>query len=668
MKRLLLSSLILLISFYTSSVHAQSATVYASKTSGSWGDMTIWETYSNFTAALAGAVGTGTTATTIPSGTHNVLVRSGHTVTMGDAARGCKGVIIQSGGKLWGSGNTADRRLQIGAGGTGFAYPLIDTIQVDGVMGGPSDRMYIESGANSQQLKFFGSGTIDILRIRTPGNNAPVDPTTPGVFSLDIDINMNLWQTANYALSIVYNPAVTDNYSMTIFPGKTVSIKDPTGVFHNGQNILTYGKYTYNIKGTLDITANTGSTSINLVAPAPAASKITLNVDGGTLKLGTAFKADTSNTSPASAGVLDLNAKNGGIVDGSLTTSWNVGKTTDGAGGVRDLVFNTDATSFIRRTVAATEVNFPVGAAGTGTPNDVFISNAGVSDVFNVNVKTTFTNTVPDPTKTVNREWTINEAVAGGSVATVKLSWVTADQPAGFNPAGTVYVLRYNGTAWESYPATVTGTGALTDPYIATSTAPIVAFSPFAVSNVGALPLHLLSFNGSYGAQGAILNWKTTNEVNVSRFEIETNVNGREFASVGTTAAKNTGLTSTYSFTHPVRLSGTAFYRIKMIDKDASFTYSPIVKLGSIGKGDIAIAPNPVKGNLVNLQLSALSRGSYTVSVTNSIGQQVFTKSLSHEGGSATYQLQLPGSVKAGVYNLQIKDGETIINKKVVVE
>src|SRR3954468_8461236 len=97
--------------------------------------------------------------------------------------------------------------------------------------------------------------------------------------------------------------------------------------------------------------------------------------------------------------------------------------------------------------------------------------------------------------------------------------------------------------------------------------------------------------------------------------------------------------------------------------------YTSIVRINSLkSNADIAIAPNPVKGNLVNLQLSAVSRGAYTVSVTNSIGQQVFTKSLSHEGGSATYQLQLPSSVKAGVYNLQVKDGETVINKKVVVE
>jgi hypothetical protein len=666
MKQKLLLAFLSITIFFSQKSIAQQATVYATVNTGSWATQGIWETYSSYTQALAASAGSGTPATSVPSGTHNVLIRTGHTVTMGGANRGCKSLIIQSGGKLYANEATG-RRLQFGAGGTGFAYPLIDTVQIDGVLGGASDGIYIESGTNSQQIKIFGTGSIDIQRIRTGGGGGATDPVTPGLFNLDIDANINLWQAANYSLSLVYNPQTTDNYTMTIFPGKTVAIKDPTGVFHNNQNVVTYGKYTYNIKGLLDVSANTGSTSANFAAPAPATSKITLTVDGGTLKLGTAIKADTSNSAPPSAGILEFNAKNGGIVDGTATTSWNVGKTTDGVGGVRDLVFNTDATSFVKRTVATTEVNFPVGAAGTSTPNDVYLTNAGAPDVFSVNVKNTFDTPVPDATKTVNRQWTINETAPGGTVATVRLSWITADQPAGFDPAGSVFILRYNGASWESYPATVTGTGTLTDPYIASATG-IVAFSPFAVSNVSALPLSLLSFNASYADQKVNLAWKTANEVNVNRFEVETSLNGKDFNTVGTVSARNAGATITYSYVHPVRLNGTAFYRLKMIDKDGSFTYSSVAKLKAASKGDFTIAPNPVKGNTVNLQVEGMAKGSYTVSVFNNIGQQVFTKAISHDGGSATYQLQLPGTVKAGIYNLQLKDGESVINKKVVVE
>src|SRR5206468_1813707 len=134
------------------------------------GNSPVWETYPDYATAIAAAPGSGTPSTSItnPTSTHNVLIRTGHTITMGDVNRGCKSIIIQTGGKLWGSGNTADRRLQLGAGGTGFTYPLVDTMQVDGVMGGANDPMYIESGANAQNVKVYGSGAIDIKRIRTP--------------------------------------------------------------------------------------------------------------------------------------------------------------------------------------------------------------------------------------------------------------------------------------------------------------------------------------------------------------------------------------------------------------------------------------------------------------------------------------------------------------------
>lgn len=662
MKRILLSAFILLVSF---SAFSQSATVYATKASGSWADNTIWETYSNYTAALAGTVGSGTAATGVPSGTHNVLIRTGHTVTMGAANRNTKGVIIQSGGKLW-AGETTARRLQLGTGGTGFTYPLVDTLQVDGVLGGASDGVYIESGANAQQIKIYGTGSVDVQRMRLAGGNGAADATNPGLLNVDVDINMNLWQAGNYAFSPVYNPAATDNYTITIFPGRTITLKDPTATLYNNQNTSTYGKHTYVIKGIVDLTATTATTTFT--APAPATSKVTLTVDGGTLKLGAAFKADTSQSTPVSSGLLEFNLKNGGTIDGTATTSFNVNKTSDGAGGFKDLVFNTDATSSIKRTVAAAEVNFPVGAAGTSTPNDVFIANSGVSDVFTVNVKTTFDNPVPSPTTTVNRQWTISEAVAGGSIATVRLSWVAADQPTGFNPANPVFILRYNGTTWESYPATISGTGANNDPYIATSTLPIVAFSPFAVSNTSALPLSLLSFNAAYADQKVNLTWRTTSEINVSRFEVETSANGTDFNSVGTVAARNTGATNNYTFLHATRLSGTAFYRLKMIDKDGTYTYSRVAKLNAVNKADFTIAPNPVKGNAVNLQFESLLKGTYSVTVFNNVGQQVFTKALSHDGGSATYQLQLPASVKAGIYNLQLRSGENVINKKVVVE
>ena len=50
------------------------------------------------------------------------------------------------------------------------------------------------------------------------------------------------------------------------------------------------------------------------------------------------------------------------------------------------------------------------------------------------------------------------------------------------------------------------------------------------------------------------------------------------------------------------------------------------------------------------------------------MGQQIFAHAIQHEGGSSNYKLQLPATVKPGVYNLQLNSGSNIVNKKLVVE
>jgi serine protease inhibitor len=482
----ILSSTILLFFLLIQSSNIKAQTVYATINSGVWSDIAVWETYSSFANALAAAPGSGTVATTIPSGTHNVVIRSGHTIAMNASNRGCKGIIINAGGKLW-ANEATDRRLQIGGGGTGFAYPLVDTVQIDGVLGGPSDGCYIEPGANAQLVKIWGTGSIDISRLRCPGG---IGSAGGGTMTIDVDININLWKATNYGLSLVYNPALTDNYTLNIKPGKTVAIKSVDGYFHNSQATATsFGRYIYNIQGTLDLSTNTqisNNISSNLIAPAGAGSSVTVNVDGGLFKAGAGMKMDTSTTGPISTGILDFNVINGGVVDLTLTTSLKVGKTTDGAGGVNSMFFGTDGTGRIK-TNAGTAL-IPIGVNTGNTSNNCRIINTGTADVYNVGLKSTFDNAPANPSIVVNKQWYISELVAGGSNDTLKLSWVTADQASSFNPAQAIAIMQWSGTAWVNNPATISGTGTSDDPYVATAAGIISFNSPyFGVTNTASV-------------------------------------------------------------------------------------------------------------------------------------------------------------------------------------
>ena len=104
---------------------------------------------------------------------------------------------------------------------------------------------------------------------------------------------------------------------------------------------------------------------------------------------------------------------------------------------------------------------------------------------FSVKLKNTFDVTLADPTKVVNRQWTISESVAGGTNATVKLSWLAADQAASFNSATgvNIYVVSAGGVQ-TVYAATVTGAGTLANPYVAVASG-ITSFGKVFVGNAG---------------------------------------------------------------------------------------------------------------------------------------------------------------------------------------
>ncbi len=162
------------------------------------------------------------------------------------------------------------------------------------------------------------------------------------------------------------------------------------------------------------------------------------------------------------------------------------------------------------------------------------------------------------------------------------------------------------------------------------------------------VPLDLVSFEARPSRENVLLSWRTENEKNTDRFEIERSVDGNSFATVGTVSAKGDGATgrNDYSFTDDAPLAGVQFYRLKMWDKDGKMKYSNVVKVSFDGVLAVKIFPNPansfvelknisgfnkavisnmsgqvllsraIYGNEARLDISTLSQGLYIVRVT----------------------------------------------------
>ena len=124
----------------------------------------------------------------------------------------------------------------------------------------------------------------------------------------------------------------------------------------------------------------------------------------------------------------------------------------------------------------------------------------------------------------------------------------------------------------------------------------------FSIGNMnwsGTLPVKIASFSGrKIAANSVLLKWKTENEVNLSKYEIERSTDGLNFIHTGVVNAGTSN--NDYSFIDNVSTQGTLFYRIKEIDLDNRFEYSSVIALrfDNDVKPGITIFPNPASHSI----------------------------------------------------------------------
>jgi hypothetical protein len=181
------------------------------------------------------------------------------------------------------------------------------------------------------------------------------------------------------------------------------------------------------------------------------------------------------------------------------------------------------------------------------------------------------------------------------------------------------------------------------------------------------LPVTLTNVKAYQQNSGINVEWTTQSEIGMLQYEVEKSANGTNFSKVNTTAAKS-GTSNNYSFFDAAPNSGANYYRIKAISFNGEVKYSSIVVVRLNTKGTkVTLYPNPVKGDNINLELTGLVKGNYNVSLFNQLGQQVLNRTISHSGTNATQTMNI-GSIAAGVYELRLSNGETVVTQKLIKE
>lgn len=170
----------------------------------------------------------------------------------------------------------------------------------------------------------------------------------------------------------------------------------------------------------------------------------------------------------------------------------------------------------------------------------------------------------------------------------------------------------------------------------------------------GVLPVKLESFDGYSEKCNAQLKWSTSNEVNLSKFEVEVSKDGISFDRAGTIkpSSSNAG---NYQF-NTTQSSGKSYYRLKIIDRDGSFTYSKVIPIStSCSDKVVKVFPNPVKVD----QLLSVNISGYDASVKgdlySSTGQ--FVKSYVLKNGANNLSVE---NLAQGFYSLRVSENGSV--------
>ena len=243
--------------------------------------------------------------------------------------------------------------------------------------------------------------------------------------------------------------------------------------------------------------------------------------------------------------------------------------------------------------------------------------------------------------------------------------------PGAFNPLDVVYALRWNGSAWEGFSTSRTGGTGETDPYVF-KVSGFAAYGLFILSNTPptTTPVAFINVKAYQKQSGVQVEFGNATESDVVNYVVEKSADGRTFTAAGTLSPKtNNGGLNSYAYFDASPKRGNNFYRIKVTERNGNVKYSTTLNISLQTDGIWVNAyPNPVRGNNVNVQLENFDKAVYTISIFNQMGQRVYAKNISHNGGTATFTIDLPVAIKKGVYSLQVGNATTTVNNKIVVE
>ncbi len=182
-----------------------------------------------------------------------------------------------------------------------------------------------------------------------------------------------------------------------------------------------------------------------------------------------------------------------------------------------------------------------------------------------------------------------------------------------------------------------------------------------------ALPVRLVSFQAQSPGEGVRLDWATSMEQNFDYFQVERSTDAAGFEAISPRVKSLGGQAGnrTYSWTDAEAKNGTFYYRLKQVDLDNSYSYSPIV--GVVFDGDnkgVTLTPNPF-ANELSITLNSPVRGTYVIELYSAAGK-LHATATGEKTETVFTQTLATANLPAGFYVANIRLGDQHFVRKVI--
>ena len=181
-----------------------------------------------------------------------------------------------------------------------------------------------------------------------------------------------------------------------------------------------------------------------------------------------------------------------------------------------------------------------------------------------------------------------------------------------------------------------------------------------------ALPVELTHFQAQLRSnQTTQLDWQTATELNNAGFEVERSQDARSWQKIGFVEGRGTtNEPQDYRLVDPDPRPGLNYYRLKQIDYDGQFEYSPVRSVRLEGLA-VHIFPNPVaERSELNVNFTTTpSRGNTSLRIFDISGQLMQQMPLSGQ-----YNRVDIGQLPAGVYFVEVVEGRKTWQERLVVQ